>query len=260
MTEYNARTEYENIMTTIGTMGGKLNLILASYGMMSLADCDWNMIKTLSERGKATSAFNVGDEKTITLTTGEEVTLQILGFNHDDLADGSGKAGITFGMKNLLAGRGRMNFENANAGGWESSAMRTSTMTTLLSQLPSDLQSAIKQVSKKATTGSQSTTITTSTDKLFLFSEVELGATTTGYASEGEQYEYWRTRKMNLFYTDNDRAKKLSNGTGSAYAYWLRSPYIGDSTSFRCILNNGDVSYYNAHWKDAYGVCFGFCV
>ncbi len=220
----------------------------------SLEKASWATINSLVQSGKASSLFKVGDEKTITLTTGEEVTLVILGFNHDDLADGSGKAGITFGMKNLLATKYPMNSSNTNEGGWESSAMRTSTMATLLSQLPSDLQSVIKQVSKKATAGSQSTTITTSTDKLFLFSEVELDATTTtGYASEGEQYEYWKTRN-----TDNERIKKLSNGTGSAVGWWLRSPFTSYTTLFRYIYFSGVVDGYVA--SDSRGVCFGFCI
>ena len=99
-------------------------------------------------------------------------------------------------MKNLLATTYRMNATGTNAGGWDESEMRTSTMATLLSQLPSDLQGVIKQVNKKATAGSQSTSITTSADKLWLLAEVEVdGTTSAGYADEGEQYEYWKTLK-----------------------------------------------------------------
>ena len=111
---------------------------------------------------------SVGDEKTIALSTDEQITLVILGFNHDDLSDGSWKAGITICMKNLLATQYSINATATNAGGWDESEMRTSTMPTLLSQLPSDLQSVVKQVNKKATAGSQSTSITTSADKLWL--------------------------------------------------------------------------------------------
>ena len=219
-----------------------------------LADADWATIAAIAESGKASLYYSVGDEKTITLTTGEAVTLQILGFNHDDLADGSGKAGITFGMKNLLATKYPMNSSDTNVGGWESSAMRTSTMATLLSQLPTDLRSAVKQVSKKATAGNKSTTITTSTDKLFLFSEVELdGTTTTGYASEGEQYEYWKNHN-----TASDRIKTLSNGSGSANYWWLRSPYTSYANYFRYINYNGYVAGNVA--SNSFGVCFGFCI
>ena len=216
----------------------------------------WADIAAISESGRAAAYFGVGEEKTIELTTGEKVTLVILGFNHDDLT-GGGKAGMTIGMKNLLATRYAMNSSSTNAGGWDQSKMRTETMQTLLAQLPSDLRNSIKQVNKKATAGNTSTTITTSSDKLFLFSEVEIdGTTTAGYASEGEQYEYWKTVKDGK--TSADRIKYLSNGGGSARYWWLRSPYVSYSTPFRYIDSTGDVSYDSAY--NTYGVSFGFCI
>ena len=223
---------------------------------LSFSKASWRQIAALSEGGSASKYFSVGDEKTIELTTGEEITLVILGFNHDDLASG-GKAGITIGMKNLLATRYRMYPLTTNAGGWNNSEMRTTTMQTLLAQLPSDLRNSIKQVNKKATAGGESTTITTSSDKLFLFSEVEIdGTTTAGYADEGEQYEYWKTIKDGTVAAD--RLKYLSNGGGSVNSWWLRSPYISNSHYFRCFSSTGNVSRDDASF--AYGVSFGFCV
>ena len=222
----------------------------------SFEKASWSDIAALSESGSADKYFSVGDEKTISLTTGEQVTFVILGFDHDDLTSG-GKAGMTIGMKNLLATTYRMNATGTNAGGWDESEMRTSTMATLLSQLPSDLQGVIKQVNKKATAGSQSTSITTSADKLWLLAEVEVdGTTSAGYADEGEQYEYWKTVKDGTVAAD--RIKYLSNGSGSAYSWWLRSPSVSNSNSFRGILSTGGVSGYSANITR--GVSFGFCV
>ena len=188
----------------------------------------WADIAAISESGRAAAYFGVGEEKTIELTTGEKVTLVILGFNHDDLT-GGGKAGMTIGMKNLLATRYAMNSSSTNAGGWDQSKMRTETMQTLLAQLPSDLRNSIKQVNKKATAGNASTTITTSSDKLFLFSEVEIdGTTTAGYADEGEQYEYWKTIKDGT--VTADRIKYLSNGGGCARRTSAIVPAFGVST------------------------------
>lgn len=222
----------------------------------SFEKASWSDIAALSESGSADKYFSVGDEKTISLTTGEQVTLVILGFDHDDLTSG-GKAGMTIGMKNLLATTYRMNATGTNAGGWDESEMRTSTMATLLSQLPSDLQGVIKQVNKKATAGSQSTSITTSADKLWLLAEVEVdGTTSAGYADEGEQYEYWKTVKDGTVAAD--RIKYLSNGSGSADSWWLRSPSVGISTHFRYFSSSGLVNGGNANV--ARGVSFGFCV
>lgn len=222
----------------------------------SFEKASWSDIAALSESGSADKYFSVGDEKTISLTTGEQVTLVILGFDHDDLTSG-GKAGMTIGMKNLLATTYRMNATGTNAGGWDESEMRTSTMATLLSQLPSDLQGVIKQVNKKATAGSQSTSITTSADKLWLLAEVEVdGTTSAGYADEGEQYEYWKTVKDGTVAAD--RIKYLSNGSGSANTWWLRSPFVSNSNTFRCIISAGGVSGIVANITR--GVSFGFCV
>lgn len=222
----------------------------------SFEKASWSDIAALSESGSADKYFSVGDEKTISLTTGEQVTFVILGFDHDDLTSG-GKAGMTIGMKNLLATTYRMNATGTNAGGWDESEMRTSTMATLLSQLPSDLQGVIKQVNKKATAGSQSTSITTSADKLWLLAEVEVdGTTSAGYADEGEQYEYWKTVKDGTVAAD--RIKYLSNGSGSAYYWWLRSPYVSNSNYFRYVSSTGNVS--GNYADNARGVSFGFCV
>ena len=240
---------------------------------LSFSKASWGQIAALSEGGSASKYFSVGEEKTIELTTGEKVTLVILGFNHDDLT-GGGKAGMTIGMKNLLATTYKMNSSNTNAGGWDDSAMRTSTMATLLSQLPADLRNVIKQVNKKATAGSQSTTITTSADKLFLFALAELASKTglensTGtsiknnaatYEQEGTQYEYFKNTvgDADIYKACPALVKKLSNGGGSADYWWLRSPDLGNSATFWYVFPSGDVGNYYASISD--GVSFGFCV
>lgn len=238
-----------------GTTAWKTLPILLSTDF-SFEKASWSDIAALSESGSADKYFSVGDEKTISLTTGEQVTLVILGFDHDNLT-GGGKAGMSIGMKNLLATKYRMNATATNEGGWDESEMRTSTMATLLSQFPSDLQSVIKQVNKKATAGGASTSITTSADKLWLFAEVEIdGTTSAGYADEGEQYEYWKTVKDGT--VADDRIKYLSNGSGSAYSWWLRSPHVSNSTNFRLFRSTGSVNTSDA--DNTRGVSFGFCV
>lgn len=241
----------------------------------SFADYTWSEIDAVCEAGLASTLFAVGDEKDIELSTGEVITMLILGFNHDDLSDGSGKAGMSIGMKNLLATKYGMNATPTNEGGWDESEMRTSTMATLLSQLPSDLQSVIKQVNKKATAGGTSQSITTSVDKLFLFAMSEIFSATSiensatftiadyadAYNAEGTQYEYYR----NLIGDNNggttanaNLIKKLSNGSGSAHVWWLRSPLVNNSYFFRRIGSKGDIGSFDANNPE--GVSFCFCI
>ena len=219
----------------------------------------WATIAAASADGTASTKYKLGDEKTITLTGGEEVTLQIWGFNHDNLADGSGKAGITLGMKNLLATTYAMNSSNTNSGGWEASRMRTTTMPAILATLPEDLQAVIKEVSKQSSEGgSNADALDTTTDKLFLFSVKEVtGANTYSLDGEGTQYDLWKTLLNNGAFATS-RIKRLSNGDGNASYWWTRSARSGYSTSFCDFDTGGSVGSYNA--GNSYGVCLGFCV
>lgn len=240
------------VLTKLNEMDEKLDKLLL-YNP-TFATATWAQIEAISKSGKAAAAFKVGEEKTITLTTGESVTLVILGFNHDDLTAG-GKAGITLGMKDLLATRYPMNSSNTNAGGWTSSAMRTSTMQTLYEQLPDEVKAVIKPVNKLTSAGSQSTTIETTSDNLFLLAEIEVfGTRSYSVAGEGTQYAYYR----DIANTAAKRVKKLSNGAGSADRWWLRSPYASYSAYYCYVSTNGNAYNNNASYSG--GVAFGFCV
>ena len=257
------------------TAWASLNNITTAPAKVSFSEATPEQIAAIASAGLASEYFNVGDETNIELTTGEVITVVILGFNHDDLADGSGKAPISIGMKNLLATTYRMNATGTNAGGWDESEMRTSTMNTLFNLLPTGWKNIIKTVNKKATAGSQSENITTSADKLWLLAMSEIFSATSiensststianyadAYNAEGTQYKYYE----NLIGDNNGGTatnslliKKLSNGSGSADFWWLRSPNVSNSTSFRCITSTGNVNHGNAHYTR--GVSFGFCV
>lgn len=230
----------------------------------AFGSCTWAEIKAVASAGYKNSSnkwcitrngteevwWSIGDEKTITLSGGEEVTLRIYDFQHDDCVDGS-KAALTIGMKNLLATTYVMNTSSTNAGGWESSKMRTSTIPMLYGKLPGDLQAVITDVYKYTSAGNKSTDITTTVDNLFLFSEVEVDGTTTAvYADEGSIYP--------IFSNASSRIKKLSNGTGSSNGWWLRSPTTGSTYAFQYVNYNGNV--FSNYANFTYGVAFGFCI
>ena len=65
---------------------------------------------------KAKDAMDTGTTWSITLTDGKTLRYKIIGINHDDLADGSGKAGLTF-LTTSMSIRSRMNATATNAGG-----------------------------------------------------------------------------------------------------------------------------------------------
>lgn len=216
----------------------------------TLEATSWDNIAAVSKFGQAPNYWKVGDKKNITVN-GVTYAAQIIGFDHDTLttADGSRiKAGITFQLVDCLKTTYSMNGSNTNVNGWRSSTMRTSTMATLLNQLSSDLKSVLKFVNKVTSVGNGSSGLETTSDKLFLLSEIEVfGATQYSYAGEGKQYEYYTA--------GNSTIKKVN---GSANYWWERSPRSGDTYNFCSVSNSG--AAHNNYASDSYGVSFGFCV
>lgn len=101
---------------------------------------------------KAKAAMDAGTKFSVKLTNGKTLEYRIIGIDHDDLADGSGKAGLTFEATNdaLDGPIGHpMNATDTNAGGWEKSELRGRFNSgDIWSLLPSELQSKAKAVTK----------------------------------------------------------------------------------------------------------------
>lgn len=216
----------------------------------TLEATSWDNIAAVSKFGQAPNYWKVGDKKNITVN-GVTYAAQIIGFDHDTLttADGSRtKAGITFQLVDCLNTTYSMNGSNTNVNGWRGSTMRTSTMATLLNQLSSDLKSVLKFVNKVTSVGNNNSGLETTSDKLFLLSEIEVfGATQYSYAGEGKQYEYYTA--------GNSTIKKVN---GSANYWWERSPRSGTTYSFCFVDSNGSAGSNAA--SNSFGVSFGFCV
>lgn len=234
---------------------------------------EWAQIALMAEKiskGEKTPeelGLAVGQERTITLTTGEEVTFVILGFNHDDLTDGSGKAGITFGMKNLLATqyKGMDSNYTENSWYWGVSYIKGEVVPKFYESLPYELKSVIKTVSKKSRYSSTVNEVKITEDNIFLFSLSELGLSSQ---YSGTKYEY-----VPPF------IRYLSNGNGAISNWWTRDMYHSTSSSglYRSYYNhyidtNGNdesmiygYSISNGEWNEgnidfSAGICFGFCI
>lgn len=216
-----------------------------------LSENTWAQIaQACADNDPILDVWQIGDTKDEVIA-GETLTFGIMGKNMDDLADGSGKAKLTFGMTQLMASTRQMNSSNTNAGSFAGSAMYSWLSGTIYPNLPTELKDAIKAVNKKTSSGGGSSSIRTDAMYLWLFSEIEVfGSTTYSYAGEGTQYPY--------FATSAERIKRLSNGSGAASYWWERSPLRGGSNSFCSVDTSGSASFYNAYFSR--GVCFGFCI
>lgn len=173
--------------------------------------------------------------------------IDIIGKNHDDLADGTGKAPLTFQMHDCYATTYPMNDTNTNVGGWRNCQMRTQTMPALKALLPAEVQAGIRPVKKLTSAGNRSASIVTTSDELFLLSEIEIfGDTTYSFAGEGTQYAYYQAGNS-----------KVKNWNGSVYRWWERSPDSSSSTDFCLVHRDGTADNNGA--GNLRGVAFGFC-
>ena len=208
---------------------------------------------------KAKAAMDAGTKFSTKLTNGQTLEYKIIGINHDDLADGSGKAGLTF-LTSSTTIRSRMNAINTNTGGWEKSELRQKMNSGEIWKLmPSDLQSKVKSVTKLTNNVNgtdKNAAVTATSDKLFLLSYSEIVATPySGWSNylwignEGTQYEAFKGKVTNN-YSGNESLK-----IGSSW--WERSVYPGYSGNFLRVTTYGDPSNYD-NAATSYCVCPAF--
>ena len=211
----------------------------------NFADNDWSAIIAACHSGSVPSTWVVGNSKTMTIN-GASYQVDIIGKNHDTYASG-GKAPLTFQLHDCYADTKQMNSSPTNSGGWTSCAMRSTHLPAILALMPTEVQNGIREVNKLTSAGSQSATINTTADKLFLLSEIEIfGSVSYSKSGEGTQYDYYKA--------GNSKVKKRS---GSADYWWERSPGGSDAAAFCLVGSNGYAGYGAA--SSTRGVAFGFC-
>lgn len=219
--------------------------VTVSFLKDNFADNDWASIIAACHSGSVPSTWVVGNSKTMTIN-GASYQVDIIGKNHDTYTAG-GKAPLTFQLHDCYADTKAMNSSDTNSGGWTSCAMRSTHLPAILALMPTEVQNGIREVNKPTSAGSQSSTINTTADKLFLLSEIEIfGSVSYSKSGEGTQYDYYKA--------GNSKVKKRN---GSAAGWWGRSPGASNSAYFCLVISDGN-AYGNAA-SYANGVAFGFC-
>ena len=177
----------------------------------------WAAIIKACQEKQVPNTWKVGDSCNMTINN-KTYAIDIIGKNHDDYADGSGKAPLTFQMHTTYATQYKMNGAEYNNCGWKNCLVRTSNAFPALKKvMPAEVVAALKAVTKKTTAGGASSAIDTTADTLFLLSEIEVqGTRTHSYAGEGTQYAYYQTA-----------ANRKKNR-----AWYLRSPRISSTSCF----------------------------
>ena len=205
----------------------------------------WMKLGYHIEQGDYASVYSIGDTIPLDLGSEGKIHMQIAGFDVDDLADGSGKAHVSFISKEVLKTAKRWNPEGTGtSGGWEKSELRTYIRETIQLMIPAEVRSMVKTVTKShsyyTTTGVEDTQSTD--DDVWIPSNEEV------VGSESLYYP--------LYKDIDENRKKYNVATSSLSSWWLRSAYNKYSA---CLINGGgklnDLSAYRAGGYIALGFC-----
>ena len=187
----------------------------------NFADNEWSEIIAACQSGNVPASWVVGNYKNMTIN-GKAYRIDIIGKNHDTYAAG-GTAPLTFQMHDCYTETKQMNSSNTNSGGWTNCAMRSTHLPAIMNLMPAEVKAAIKEVQKKTSAGSQSSSIQTTNDKLFLLSEIEIfGSTTYSFAGEGTQYDYYKAGNSKV----KNRVRQREPLVGAFSSFQLLHPLL----------------------------------
>lgn len=209
----------------------------------TFSEASWADIIKACQMDAIPDTWDIADQKAMTID-GVEYQIAIIGKHHDEYSDGTGKAPITFQLRDCYGTDAQMNAAGTNAGGWGASEMRNIHLPAILSAMPTDVKAAIREVNKLTAVNS---VITTTADKLFLLSQVEV-VNSTAYSTPGEGTQY-------KFYANGRSAVKTKNGY--EMNWYNRSPLKDSSSSFCLIGANGSATAGNSAYSRS--ISFAFC-
>ena len=222
---------------------------------LTFAGATWGDIARISEAGDAQKHFALGDTRVISVN-GVDCTFQIVGFNHDDLADGSGKAGITCMMKGCVTGD-KVAWASSSTNVLYSKSIVDSTVCGYLSTLESNLQSVIKSVNKKVDgkiyVAFDDGTITTVSRKLWIPCIQELNYSNAAWYTKtlGTRYEWYSSYRTADYPT-----------ISAASRVWMRNLSLHSTMS--CQNTYMDTGYGKMEnyqcCESTYDIFFGFCI
>nr|DAP45598.1 MAG TPA: tail protein [Bacteriophage sp.] len=208
------------------------------------ANNTWEQIIAACHNNEVPDTWKVADQKPMTIG-GSNYLIDIIGKNHDDYSDGSGKAPLTFQLHDCYKLKKAMHNTTTNSKGWSRCDMRETDLPIILKQMPTEVQSGIREVNKLT---SENYTIVTTADKLFLLSEIEIfGSDENSGKGEGTQYDYYKV--------GNSKVKNYIDG--SEIEWWERSPYNGNKRFYCCVNYKGASISRSANAVS--GVPFAFC-
>ena len=228
-----------------------LSFCLSSETKAKTISDSWDQILSNIDNGTYATKYQVGQMKPIDFGTEGVVNMQIVAFDTDDKADGSGKAPVTFVAKELLNTTKAMNpakqagVEGTGAiGGWEKSELRQYLNETIKPLIPANIRSRMVSVTKTQPSYDTSETAVTqtTTDDIWIPSTDEVNANGTYSA---------------IFNSSNNSRIKRKVPTMAVNYWWLRS--AGGNASAFSVTNQGGSTQYRSVSEGA-GIAPSFCL
>ena len=208
----------------------------------------WDEVFASITDGTYSTKYAIGD--TVPLDLGSEglINMQIAAFDTDDLADGSGKAPITWISKELLKTSHRMNPAivtnddgtyqegTGNIGGWEKCEMRTYLNDTIKPLIPETVRTSIVAVKN---------------------SHDAIDTSFKSYTQETVD-AVWLPMYSDLSNLTKADKQKCVVGTTTPVKWWNRTAYKNSADRFWCYTATGTTGCDDYAHTDM-GVCLGFC-
>ena len=249
---------FDGWQPSLSAVTGEQNYYAQWIEAVTFAGSSWDKIVEIANAGKGADNFSVGDTRTETLHyedgTSEDITLTIIGFDHDTLYDSEGTANISI-ISNVLATDRPISATMADGHIWSQSDLRYWLRNTLKNALPTQLSSAIKAVSKTQSGCSKKTngvkTETTSETIFVLRSSSDCYVSTTRYPIFGSNFGT-TLEKYNAYKAD-----------GTVAPYWLREGMYSDASAIRWTYRepiNEATIYSTQDGTNLCGVRFVFCI
>ena len=264
----------------------------------SLDDYTWDQLQEISLKIKAAETRNEAREiakryhlldddghipypctKRVKLTNGLEVGAQLVGIRHDELLDGTGKAGLTFMFDAGIAERDAA--AQPLSAGWADCELREWLDSDGLKLLPNELRALIKSVKKISNNvgaANSASCLSELPATLWLPAMVELCGTQPPesftedfhyladiYNGEGKEYQLFRELKVSP-YTTNETLVRQWKGKDACWWERTASPDTSESEGtlfMNRVGHDGDVfTYATPASKPNKRTCVipGFCI
>lgn len=248
----------ENAPEPITRIEGLLNQITVGGGGGSYDKYSWEGVFASIKAGTYATDYAIGDMIPLNLGSEGLINMQIAAFDTDDLADGSGKAHITWIAKELLNDKKPMNSTQKthngttayNAGGWSSSDMRSYCNDVVLNMIPENVRTNIKNVNKLSDGGKVDPNLIATIDMVWIPSVTEVYGTLPPHF-------YYVKGQGNIYPLFSDDASRIKKYGSSASRWWLRSTITNWDSNMYCIEPEGYIGHKVCY--ETYRVCICFC-